>query len=214
MIEPALVRLFATGWCVTRGVAPPVAEGPALRIEVGLADETRRYVFPAPPEGISAVAESVTEPRVLLKAPLAEENVRDLLPPHWHVEQTGTMMTLAALPVAMGAVAADAVTAGFALDLADDGKMVTASIIAADGSLAASGKLVVVDQWALHDRIRVAEAHRRLGLGRAVMLALGAEARRRGAARGLLAATMMGRALYQTLGWEDRAPWVTAQIKP
>lgn len=209
MIEPALVRLFATGWCVTRGVAPPVVEGLALRIEVGLAEETRRYVFPAPPEGIGAVAEGVTAPGVLLKAPLAEQDVRDLLPPHWHVEQTGTMMTLSALPVAMSAVAAV-----FTLDVADDGKMVTASIIAADGSLAASGKLAVVGDWALHDRIRVAEAHRRLGFGRAVMLALGAEGVRRGAARGLLAATVMGRALYQTLGWEDRAPWVTAQIRP
>lgn len=209
MIEPALVRLFATGWCVTRGVAPPVVEGPALRIEVGMAEETRRYVFPAPPEGIGAVAETVTVPGVLLKAPLAEQDARDLLPPHWHVEQTGTMMTLPVLQAASGTIPTD-----YQFTMTDDGKMVAASIMAPDGSLAASGKLVLVDQWALHDRIRVAEAHRRRGLGRAVMLALGAEARRRGAARGLLAATMMGRALYQTLGWEDRAPWVTAQIKP
>lgn len=207
MIEPSLVRLFAAGWCITRGVAAPVVDGSALRIEVGLAEEHRRYVFPDPPAGIAELASLVTGPCVLLKAPLAEAPMRALLPPHWHVEQTGTMMTLPVLPALAGAV-----PPGYWLSIAEDGALVLATIIATDGSIAATGKLAVIDQWALHDRIRVAEEHRRHGLGRAIMWALGAEGVRRGASHGLLAATAMGRALYQSIGWQDRAPWTTAQI--
>jgi len=209
LIDPALIRRFAAGWARTRQVAPPIDEGQALRIEVGLPDEVRRYVIFAPPAGIAEIGRRVTQPAVLLKAPAAPEDVAALLPPGWHVEQTGTMMTLAALPKARPIM-----PDGFVATLDDLGDVVAVRVATADGEAAARGKLTLVDDWALHDRIHVEQRYRRLGLGRLTMQMLGAEGARRGAQYGLLAATEMGRALYQTIGWKARAPWTTAQITP
>ncbi len=204
-----LIRRFAAGWARTRQLAPPIEEGDALRIEVGLPDQIRRFVFPAPPAGIAEIGARIGEPRVFLKTWIAPEAVQALLPPRWHVELTGTMMTLDALPTGAAPLAD-----GFALALDDRSDVAAVNVTAPDGAPAARGLLVVIDGWALHDRIHVEAPYRRLGLGRAVMRSLGAEGARRGALHGILAATEMGRALYQSIGWHARAPWTTAQIMP
>lgn len=209
MIDPVLIRRFATGWARTRQVAPPIDEGEALRIEVGLPDEVRRFVILAPPVGIAEIGTSITQPAVLLKAPAAPKDVAALLRPGWHVEQTGTIMTVEALPTARPIV-----REGFKFTLDDLGGVAAVRVVTTDGAPAARGRLTVVDDWALHDRIHVEEPYRRRGLGRLVMQALGAEGARRGAHHGLLAATEMGRALYQTIGWQALGPWTTAQILP
>lgn len=210
LIDPALIRAFASGWCKTRQVAEPVVvQYGALRIEVGLPEETRRYVFPEPPAGIAEMAAQIDTPHVLLKTPLMPEAVQALLPPRWHVERTGTMMTLTSL-----ATVNPSLPDGFQFALDDLGDVAAARIAAPDGAIAARGFLTIVDGWALHDRINVEERYRRRGLGRAVMLCLGREGARRRASRGILTATLMGRALYQSIGWQPRAPWTTAQIKP
>jgi GNAT superfamily N-acetyltransferase len=105
--------------------------------------------------------------------------------------------------------------AGYRLAVAPDPAMphvAMASVSAADGSHAADGRLVVVDGHAIFDRIATGEAHRRRGLGAAVMTALHERARELGARRGLLAATEAGHALYRTLGWQVQAPYSSAVI--
>lgn len=207
LVPPALVETFARGWATTRGVEPPIPEGAALRIETGQPHETRRYIFARPPAGIRAIAASITEPGILLKAAMAPELVAQHLPPHWHVEQTGTTMTVQSLPHAPCPL-----VHGFTLAAHWQAAIYSVRIMGLDGSEAARGRMTLVDGWALHDNIYVAEQLRRHGLGRAVMTALGTEAGRRDINRGLLNATAAGRALYKTMGWTARAPWVTAQI--
>lgn len=207
LIEPDDIVRFAIGWSKTRGVPAPIVEGTVLRVEVGLPDQHRRYVFTQAPSGMAAVAAGISAPLVHLKAPIAADIVRALLPGHWHVEQTGTMMTLARLPTARAGLAD-----GYTLKLTEQDGVLAAKIIDPFGAQAARGLLTIIDGVALHDRIIVDEAHRRRGLGKAVMTALGAAAAEHGGRRGILAATEMGRALYTKLGWAARSPWTTAQI--
>ena len=207
MIDHNAIVRFAIGWSRTRGVPAPIAEATVLRVEVGLPDQRRRYVFTRAPTGMAAVAATINEPLIYLKAPIDPGIVRDLLPEHWHVEQTGTLMTLASLPPSPAAIAD-----GYRIDLDEQGDVVTATVIGPGGTQAARGLLTIVDRTALHDRITVDADHRRRGLGRAVMTALGAAAAARGATGGILAATVMGRALYETLGWDARSPWTPALI--
>ncbi len=209
LVPPELVETFARGWAQSRGVEPPTPDGTALRIETGQPHEIRRYIFPRPPAGIDAVAAHIARPLVLLKAPMDAAAMAGQLPPHWHVEQTGTTMTASRLPDT-----ACAPPDGLRLDAEWRGPVYFARIVGADGGEAARGRLTVIDGWALHDTIQVAENQRRRGLGTVVMATLGVEARRQGVTRGLLTATVAGRALYETMGWTARAPWTTAQIRP
>ncbi|MBY0583801.1 MAG: GNAT family N-acetyltransferase [Sphingomonas sp.] len=207
LAPPDLIESFARGWARTRRAAPPHAVGSALCIETAQPTETRRYIFARPPDGIAAIAATITEPMVLLKAAIDPVQMAALLPPAWHVEQTGTTMTADFLPVASGPVPDGLWLAG---DWDDD--VFVARLCDAHGQEAARGRMTPIDGWALHDRIIVAEEYRRRGLGTLIMAVLGAEANRQGVRRGLLNATVAGRALYQRLGWLSRAPWTTAQI--
>ncbi len=190
-----------------RGLAPPRPVGSALKIETGLPHERRRYIFLRPPEGINALAVTVGQPTILLKAAMDAADMAGLLPSCWHVEQTGTTMTAAAL-----AFTPLTPLAGLARESVWRGPVYSVRIVDKDGMEAARGRMTVIDGWALHDNIVVAESNRRQGLGTAIMAALANEALDQGISHGLLNATMAGRALYERLGWVARAPWTTAQI--
>lgn len=209
MIDPDEIVRFATGWSRTRGVAAPIAENGVLRVEVGLPDQRRRYVFPHAPLEMAAVAATITEPLIFLKAAIPPEAVRAMLPPQWHVEQTGVMMTIGTLPPISSVL-----VSGYHLSLVEHDRVVAAIVTDEAGTQVARGRMTIIDRTALHDRISVDPAHQRKGLGGAVMTALGSAAAGRGATDGILAATVMGRALYETLGWNARSPWTTAHIPP
>ncbi|MBV9831341.1 MAG: GNAT family N-acetyltransferase [Marmoricola sp.] len=80
------------------------------------------------------------------------------------------------------------------------------------GELAATGQLGVEGHVAVMDKIETRTAHRRRGLGGAMMTVLAAEARSLGAVRGLLMASTEGRALYTSLGWTTLCPVVVARL--
>jgi ribosomal protein S18 acetylase RimI-like enzyme len=81
----------------------------------------------------------------------------------------------------------------------------------AAGEPAASGRMTVIGTDAVADMISTEPAHRRRGLGRAVMGALVAEAVEQGATDGLLVASPDGLELYRALGWSVAADMVFAR---
>lgn len=88
--------------------------------------------------------------------------------------------------------------------------MIEARVRSDSGELAARGAAVETVDVFIYDRIATKMAHRRRGLGQAVMSALGAA--RRAAVPELLVATEEGRSLYATLGWQVVSPFATAAI--
>ncbi len=204
----ALMETWIQGWAAARGLAPPVAQGAGWRVEVDQPEQLRRHVFAGDCATLRELGATVHEPWVWLKACMSVEALRALLPPRWTVrEALGYFMTFEDAPPA-----ALPLPDGYALGVTREGGVDHACIHAADGVLAADGRVVVVDGCAIIDRIGTHEAHRRRGLGRTVMCALHAAARERGARRGLLVATQDGHALYTTLGWAVQAPYASAVI--
>ena len=206
-IDPVLVGIWVALRSISRGLPAPVAVGDGFRVDSGLADETARYVFPAASGTLRRVAEAVFEPLVFLKVMAPDDAVRALLPPRWAMQTTHRMMILPGPMTAGPAPRPD----GYALAVEKQGPVQVVRITAADGSLAARGRSVARDGIVTYDQIATAEAHRRRGLGRALMAALESQARRHGETQ-VLVATEAGRALYQTLGWGDYAPYATAVI--
>lgn len=208
--DPALVEVWARAWALTREVAPPSPVPDGWRIEVGLPDQIRRFVYPAPCEAAAARARSIDAPFTFLKVATSADAVQPLLPSGWQIGPPGFMMTAPprAVPVFDQ-------TCGYRLSLEQIGEQVTlATITTPEGELAASGRIGLVDDVASYDRIRTQDAHQRRGLGRALMGTLGNIANTAGAKRWVLVATPEGRALYETLGWTVHAPYTTAFIPP
>lgn len=82
-----------------------------------------------------------------------------------------------------------------------------------DDETAAQGDVVVLDAVAVVDRVGTDPAHRRRGLGGAVMSRLADLAESAGADRGLLLASPAGQRLYDGLGWQGH-DWVVVARLP
>jgi GNAT superfamily N-acetyltransferase len=206
--DPRVVKAWITGWALARETAPPVPDGGGFRVDVGWPRQRVRYVFPSVDEGMRRIAERVTEPWILLKACAPPDAVRTCLPPRWMIERLGFMMTRDGPAPPPHAARVD----GYTLELDATGPVSIATVLDARGDVAAGGRLAQVGEFAIYDRIETHADHRRRGLGRAVMAALEAVARSRGAVRGVLVATAEGRALYEALGWRLHSLYTTAAI--
>ena len=202
---------WTRGWAVTRAVDPPVPHADGFRIAVGLPTQAARYVFAGPSPAIARLGESITRPWVYIKAHATSEQLRALLPERWRIEDLHYMMTCTDRPFP----GSGTVPPGYRVEV-DDALAATrlghVQVLAPDGTLAASGHLALDARLAIYDRIRTEPAHQRRGLGRAVMHALQALARRHERHAGVLVATEQGRALYETLGWRLHSPWAGAVI--
>ena len=176
-----------------------------LVVEVGWPDQLRRHVFVDAGPALQTCAASVVEPLVYLKAAVDSDTLRAALPARWQIESPRWLMRsevpMAAFAVAGYRAVGSVEHGGTVLRFVDDA-----------GDVAASGILAMVGATAVFDRIETAPAHRRRGLGRAVMGALDALARERGVEERLLVATDAGRRLYVQLGWTELAPYSTAVL--
>jgi GNAT superfamily N-acetyltransferase len=209
--EHDIFTAWIRGWALTREVAPPIAHADGFRIDVGLPRQAARYVFPHPCAALRELGGAVTQPWVFLKACATSDELHARLPARWQPEPDGFMMTCDDAPFP----GSGALPPGYALHV-DDGGTATrrahVRVLADDGAVAAEGHLALDTRLAIYDRIGTDPAHRRRGLGVAVMHALQSLARAHGRHAGVLVATPMGRTLYESLGWRVHAPWATAVI--
>jgi len=206
-VEPRLVGAWVKGRCVNRGLPMPAEDHGGWRVETGLPDEVRRYVFAGDCEGLRALGEMIFEERVYLKASVSTAQLRAMLPARWAMDVERFVMVcwrgksdfVPALPE------------GYGLEVGRDGEVVRVRVVDAQGALAAGGNAVGVDGVFTFDQIVTEDGHQRRGLGRVVMAALEAHGRCDEDVLALVA-TDAGRALYLALGWEDYAPYATAGI--
>jgi GNAT superfamily N-acetyltransferase len=202
-----MMALWARAWAISRHVAPPEpVAGGGWRIEVGKADQRRRYLFDTcNPDVLGPLAAEVSEPFVFIKCCTDEATLRAALPPAWGVRQLGYMMR-DEQPEAYGAD----LPPGYQLTaFPDNPPSVRAEVRVSDGELAASGQIILIEDMMVYDQIVTTEGHRRRGLGRALMDGLKRAGLDAGARSGVLSATLMGRGLYRSLGWTEVSDYTT-----
>ena len=198
------------GWLAARSIArdlpQPVSEHGGLRVETGLPNEIRRFVFAEPHSAISELAQTIFAPNIFIKLCGTGEQLLALVPPRWWLQDPSYLMTYDGPCGARRALGA-----AYRLEMTNERNVTSVRILDNDGALAASGYAAEYGGAFVYDRIVTEEAHRRQGLGRAVMAALGS-ARRSSASQQVLVATEDGRALYSSLGWTVHTPYATVVI--
>lgn len=206
-VDPSLIEAWLRARSLSRRLPQPIAECGGLRVDTGLPQETRRYVFAHATDGLRQTAESIRDARIFLKLCDSAETMRGFVPSRWQISPPNFMM------ICDSEFGRDSqqLPPGYRLELKTNSAVSHACILSSDGGIAASGYAAEHAGVFIYDRIFTAEAHRRKGLGRAVMTAL-ASARRSPVAQQILAATHAGRELYLMLGWTDYAPYTTAVI--
>ena len=207
--NPELIATWLKGWALAHDTALPTPCGNGWHVEVGLPDQTARYVFAAPEPAFWQLVETLTEPLIYLKVCASHDQIRHLFPARWTTEHRGFMMIRERAPLPVRPLPVD-----YHLTLYERSAGMTCNLDAADGTLAAFGSVVMADDMAVYDRIRTEKAHQRKGLGSVVMTTLQQGAHDMGRRRDMLCATDAGRALYETLGWQVHSPYTSAVIQP
>lgn len=198
-VDPVLLAGWTAAWAISRGKPPPVPVNGGFYLEDGRPQQKARYVFPDVREDVvRAMTGAIREPWIYLKFCAPRAAVEPLLPNGWEIANPGFMMIAGTDVLSRSGQ----IPGGYAVTVVEEGGVIALSVRNGAGEPAARGRLVLQGALVAFDQIETEEAHRRRGLGSAVMQALGAEAISRGAERGILVATPAGRALYASLGWE------------
>jgi GNAT superfamily N-acetyltransferase len=205
-VEPELLAGWLGARSIARGLPQPVPDHGGMRVDTGLPSEKRRYVFAGPVPRIRELALSITAPCTFIKMCGPCEQLLALVPPRWQLQPGAYLMTHSGARDAIPTL-----PAGYRLEVLIKYPTTAARIFAEDGCLAASGYAVEYGGVFILDRIVTETAHRRRGLGRALMAALGST-QQSSAARRVLVATDDGRALYSSLGWVVHSPYSTIAI--
>jgi GNAT superfamily N-acetyltransferase len=205
-VDPALLLGWMTARSIGRGLPAPVAELGGFRVDTGSETEACRWAFPDTCDGLSVLGRKLAEPRHAIQLCGSGETLLGLLDARWRPDRASHFMQrpgASAAPIAL--------PTGYALRRRGDGVTSGVEVLARDGRVAASGFAVEAAGVFIYDRIHTEPEHRRNGLGRAVMIALG-EAKVDAAMPELLTATAEGHALYKSLGWVVLSPYATAEI--
>ncbi|WP_170304353.1 GNAT family N-acetyltransferase [Duganella radicis] len=193
---------------VVRNLPQPVPDRGGLRVDTGMPQELRRYVFAGPSPGITELAREIDEPYIFIKMCGGAALLESLVTPKWQLQPPGYLMTKEP-----GRNPIPSLPPGYWLQVQTEASVTTARIFTEDDTLAASGYAVEHEGVFVFDRIATAPAHQHQGLGAAIVAALGT-AQRSQAAQRVLVATQAGRALYSTLGWSVHSHYSTVTIKP
>jgi GNAT superfamily N-acetyltransferase len=208
-VDPSLLEAWLRARSLSRGLPQPVADFGGLRVDSALPNETRRYLFARPVDGLRRIAESVHEPRIALKLCDTPETLRSYLPSRWEVFPANFVMTCNEdFPRSDNS---RHLPEGYRLEITTESGVTVARVLSATDETAASGYAASHSGVFIYDRILTTEGHRRKGLGTVIMTAL-ASTRPASIALQILVATQAGRELYRTLGWTDYAPYTTALI--
>ena len=200
-----MVAAWVTARSIARELPLPVADRGGWRVETHSPDETRRWVFAEPSDNIAALGRAVSHPRQPIKLCGDRSELEGLLHPGWSVSETGFFMR------ENGPQPDLRLPGGYGIDIARSvGR--SRAVILCGGQIAASGYAAETDNAFIFDRIVVGEAHRRRGLGSALVAALGRTRIGQGTPATLVA-TKLGQHLYAALGWETLSPYATAQLR-
>ncbi|MFD4657303.1 GNAT family N-acetyltransferase [Kitasatospora sp. NPDC058444] len=205
-----LVRMWISGWAVSRGSAEPVDRPWGWSIDVGApAGEVGRHVLPEPAEAdVRKLAETVTAPTTWLKLFAEDATVRPWLDERWRLDAPGFLMSVPLAAERPGT------PAGYTVTTWERGGVLRVLVRTEDGHPAARGQAGLAGPVAVPDQITTVPGHRRRGLGVLVMRTLQSAAYERGARTGVLVGTPEGQALYTALGWTTHAPMASLVLAP
>jgi GNAT superfamily N-acetyltransferase len=205
-VDPDLVFAWQAAHSLARSSPPPVHDRGGFRVDTRGEKEVARWVFPSLCDGLYEVAREISSPRHYLKLCGTSEALRGAVPASWEIQPENYFMVATASSREMRPL-----PDGYRLECRQSGPVAQVKIVGSQGDIAASGFAAETMDAFVFDRIETAPAHRRKGLGIAVMSALGA-VNRFGNRPQLLVATEEGRCLYERLGWTAIATVATAVI--
>ncbi|MBO9634289.1 MAG: GNAT family N-acetyltransferase [Chitinophagaceae bacterium] len=197
-IDPDILEKWLQGWSLSREFPPPVKYRSGFKVEVGQPTQKARYVFPALTADLIKLSGTIDTPWVFLKACAPPKELMKAFPSKWILQPQGYFMTcFHPMNFRQGRLQSH-----YHFELKQYNSTFLITIVSDKGELASSGRVVLVDDLAVFDRISTTIDHQRKGLATQLMKELEKIALSNGITKNILVATDEGRQLYQSLGWD------------
>ncbi|WP_300664501.1 GNAT family N-acetyltransferase [Fluviicola sp.] len=197
-VSPKLVEKWLKGWSLSRGLPKPVKFLSGLRVDVGYEDQKTRYVFPDLNDDFVELSDQINESGIFLKVCADPDEVKLRISKRWTVLKTGYMMYCFHAMHFPDKSLPD----GYNVEFENNHAVFIVRIVTEHNELASIGRVVLVDDLAVYDRISTENEHQRKGLATFLMKELEKIALSKGVTRNFLVATEEGKALYESFGWE------------
>lgn len=197
---PDLVMAWGRGRAISRSTPPPVAVPGGFRAHVDASSGRVRHVLHThTADVIERITAEQTAAGSQLRLAGPTSALHDAIPPDWTMDAAGHLMTAPFTPHRSG------VPEGYRITVTTEGELTVAVAWETNGSPAASARLGRSGAFGVFDQVQTSPAHRRRGLGTALMDALSHRAVDLGMTTGLLVGSDEGRMLYEALGWTYRS---------
>ena len=197
-VSAEIVENWLNGWCLSREVSFPVQYKSGFHVIVGDEKQKERFVFPELNDDFFQLADSIDEPWIYLKVSVSPGEFIEKIPERWKLQPQGYMMTCFH-PMNFPEIS---LAEGYHLEFSEYNTTFVVRIIAENGEQASIGRVSLVDDIAVYDRIITEKNHQRKGLASFLLKELEKIALSKGISNNLLVATEDGKLLYETLGWK------------
>lgn len=196
-ISKDIIEKWLKGWSLSRNLPLSVTYKSGFKVDVGDEKQKSRYIFAEANTDFFQLAQSIHEPWVFLKVCTSFDDLKNKIPERWQLQPQGYMMScfhrMNILEVTLHQ--------GYKMEFENYNSTFVIKILTENGEPASIGRVVLVDNLAIYDRISTEADHRRKGLATFLMKELEKIALSKGITHNFLVATEDGKALYQSLGW-------------
>jgi len=209
-ISKDIIEKWLKAWCLSRKLPLPVNYKSGFKVNVGFEQQKCRYVFSELNEDFIQLAKEINEPWIYLKVcdfpKKIEKNISDI----WEIQPQGYMMHChhpMKIPKTQ-------LNENYKLEFESYNSTSVIKIVTKNNELVAcEGRVVIIDDLAIYDRIITDNNHRRQGLATFLMKELENIALANGIFKNFLVATEEGKLLYENLGWELYSLYTSIVIK-
>lgn len=197
-VSKDIIEKWLTAWCLSRELPLPVKYKSGFKVDVGFEKQKSRYVFPEINEDIIQLSKEITEPWIYLKFCVLPEEIQNKVPDRWKVQPQGFMMHCTT-PMK---ILKTELSPAYKFEIENYNSTAVIRILTQNNELCAEGRVIIVEDIALYDRIFTENKHKRKGLATFLMKELESIALSKKIYTNFLVATSEGKLLYKNLGWE------------
>jgi GNAT superfamily N-acetyltransferase len=197
-ISSDIVEKWVKAWSISREVPLPVKFKSGLKVDVGFEKQKTRYVFTELNNDFIQLSKDIDEPWVFLKVCSPPSEIKKHISKKWIIQPQGYMMSCFH-PMTIADIS---LHNNYKLEITNNDSTSVIRIVTQKGEVASTGRVIIVDELAVYDRIVTDVNHQRKGLGTFLMKELEKIALSKGASKNFLVATEEGKSLYESLGWK------------
>jgi GNAT superfamily N-acetyltransferase len=202
------IEKWLKGWSLSRELPLPVVYKSGFKVEVGKEEQKIRYVFSELNNDFIELSKQIDEPWVYLKVCASPEEVKNQISGRWEIQPLGYMMSCSHLMNIPDIILHN----DYQLEYETYNSTFVVKITTKNGELASIGRVVLVDDLAVYDRIFTERNHQRKGLATFLMKELEKIALSKGIVNHFLVSTEAGKPLYQSLGWKTESLYTSIVI--